>query len=99
VYIYWWNLVQLDDEINLDIQGNVIALRNLVVALNAKAYFSYNARSGLTTSKLSALGSFSLTNLEVTTDGKLEVAQEWHTHLSLQQFYMAKKRHTVYHSL
>ena len=65
-----------DDEINLDIQGNVIALRNLVVALNAKAYFSYNARSGLTTSKLSALGSFSLTNLEVTTDGKLEVAQD-----------------------
>jgi hypothetical protein len=36
-----------DDEINLDIQGNVIALRNLVVALNAKAYISYNARSGI----------------------------------------------------
>ena len=65
-----------DDEYNLDVQGNVIALRNLVVGVNSKAYLSYSARSGLTTTQPSDVGTFSLTQLEVTTGGKLEVSQD-----------------------
>lgn len=65
-----------DEEYNLHVKGNVIALRNLVVAVNSIAYLSFDAHSGLTTTQLSDVGTFSLTKLEVTTGGKLEVAQD-----------------------
>ena len=65
-----------DEEVNLEINGNVIALRNLVVASNGRVSINSTARSGLTTSGLTDAGIFSLSNLDVTTDGLLEISKD-----------------------
>jgi len=63
-----------DDWYNLEIYGTVIGVREMTVSSGGKVLIHSQSRSGLDASNLKPIGTLAFNNIDVTTDGVLELS-------------------------